>query len=251
MSGVQLNERVLDHYRDYYDSVPPEWRRIGAAAKADNIVRLCSQLPHRSILEIGAGDGAVLAALDERHFGTDLFALEVSETGARRIHERRLASLRECSLYDGYTVPYSSGQFDLVVLTHVVEHLEHPRRLLTEAARVGRYLFIEVPLEDTLRLPHDFSPSSVGHINSYTQRSIRHLVQSCGQRVLHELVTNPPKASYTYRRGWKGLVEYTIKEALIRLSPRLATSVFTYHGALVSTNPDHGTAGVIGVDDAG
>ena len=32
----------------------------------------------------------------------------------------------ETKLFDGYTIPYKNKTFDLVVLGHVIEHVEHP-----------------------------------------------------------------------------------------------------------------------------
>jgi hypothetical protein len=67
--------------------------------------------------------------------------------------------------------------------------VEHPRQLIYEASRVARRVFIEVPLEDTARLPRDFVLDPVGHINFYSMKSIRRLAQSCDLRVTHERIT--------------------------------------------------------------
>jgi hypothetical protein len=37
----------------------------------------------------------------------------------------------------GYSIPYDGSALDLVILAHVVEHLEYPKTLLYEAGRVG------------------------------------------------------------------------------------------------------------------
>ena len=65
------------------------------------------------------------------------------------IRAKNIPGLFDCKVFDGYTIPYDDNAFDLVVLSHVVEHVEHPRKLLYEAKRVARYVFIEVPLEAT------------------------------------------------------------------------------------------------------
>ena len=76
-------------------------------------------------------------------------------------------------MFDGYRTLYADNQFDLVLLSHVVEHVEHPRLLLYEAARVGKRLFVEVPLEDNVRLSDDFVFDHVGHINVYSRKTMR------------------------------------------------------------------------------
>lgn len=130
-------------------------------------------------------------------------------------------------------MPYEDGKFDIAILSHVLEHVEHPRLLLYEASRVAKFVFVEVPLEDTIRLSNDFVFDKVGHINVYSHKTIRRLLQSCGLRILGQIVTNSPKAAYTYQNGTKGLLNYYVKQLLIQFFPGFASSLFTYHAALV------------------
>ena len=136
-------------------------------------------------------------------------------------------------LFDGHNVPYDNHKFDLIILSHVIEHVEFPRKLLYEASRAAKYVFVEVPLEDTMRLKPDFIFDKVGHINFYSTKTVRRLIQTCNLEVLEQKVTNPSKAVYVYQKGKKGLVSYYIKESLLKALPGLATSIFTYHSSLV------------------
>jgi ubiquinone/menaquinone biosynthesis C-methylase UbiE len=211
----------------------PEWRRLSAIGKANNIVKLCSATPHRRVLEIGAGEGAVLGRLADLNFAEEMCAVEISETAVTKINERKISSLSECRLFDGYHLPYADGMFDLALLSHVVEHVEYPRKILYEAMRVANYIFLEVPLEENIRLASDFSFTKVGHINFFTKKSIRRLVQSVGLIVLSQLVSNPPYAACKYQIGRQAILRYSVKECLLRVLPCIATSVFTYHCALL------------------
>jgi hypothetical protein len=116
---------------------------------------------------------------------------------------------------------------------HVLEHAEHPRRLLAEAARVARAVFVEVPLEDTWRLPRDVRPDPVGHINFFHRRSLRRFVQTCGLEVLSERVDVPSREAMVFRSGWRGALAYGAKRLALRAAPALATRLSTYHGALL------------------
>ncbi len=233
MKNIATSSRLKTNYEDYYESGDPEWRRLGAVDKCTNIVSLCRDLPHATILEIGAGDGAILKRLSELGFGEKLHALEISPSGVEAIKNKGIPNLVECLLFDGYELPYNDFKFDLAVLSHVIEHVEYPRKLLYEAARVARHVFVEVPLEDTLRLKPNFVFDKVGHINFYSPVTFRRLVQTCSLEVLKQTVTNPSKAVHRYRYGWKGTVNYYIKELLLKIFPRLATRVFVYHSSLV------------------
>lgn len=239
MSDVDLAKSVLGQYHEYYKEGPSEWRRLGAVDKAENVLALCRGLTVHSILEIGAGDGSVLSRLSELGFGDELFAVEISESGVEVIRSRGIPRLLACTLFDGYRIPHPRGRFDLAILSHVIEHVEHPRQLLYEAGRVARYVFIEVPTEDISRRPADYSPDAVGHINFFSPRTIRWLVQSSGLLVLRQITTNPSRETYQYQAGRTGLVHHYLKRILLRWAPGLATKHFCYHEALLATRAEH------------
>jgi ubiquinone/menaquinone biosynthesis C-methylase UbiE len=238
MKTTAVSKYLLDNYSNYYeDGNNPEgdalWRKIGAIPKVDNILALCNQYPHRSIIEIGAGEGSVLQELSARNFAEELYAIDISKSGIKKIQERQIETLRECQTYDGYTIPYANEQFDIAILTHVVEHLENPRMLIYEASRVAKYLFVEVPLEHTVSLPTDFVFDQVGHINSYTPKTIRRLLQSCDLEVIEQKVTNHSKAVHLHPEGKSSLAKYHIKNLCLQLIPTVAVNLFTYNSALI------------------
>jgi SAM-dependent methyltransferase len=224
---------LREHYDRYYDDGPSEWRRLGALAKAENVVSLCTPVPHASLLEIGAGEGALLARLAELGFGSALHAAEISESAVAAIRTRGIPGLIDCRRFDGETLPWPDASFDLAVLSHVLEHAEHPRRLVAEAARIARTVFVEVPLEDTWRLPRDFRPDPVGHINFFDRKSLRRFVQTCGLEVLAERVASPGREAMVFRSGRRGALAHALKCLGLRLAPALATRLATYHGALL------------------
>ena len=233
-----VDSTLCSHYDRYYEGGASEWRRLGALAKAENVLALCAPVPHASLLEIGAGEGALLARLAELGFGQALHAAEISESGVRAIGARGIPGLVECRRFDGETLPWEDAGFDLALLSHVLEHAEHPRRLLAEAARVARCVFVEVPLEDSWRLPRDFRPDPVGHINFFHRRSLRRFVQTCGLEVLSERVAVPSREAMLFRSGRRGALAHGIKRLALRAAPALATRFWTYHGALLCRRPE-------------
>jgi SAM-dependent methyltransferase len=245
MSDLAVGDRIRANYEDYYEQGDSEWRWLCAADKANNIVSLCRELPHNSILEIGAGEGSILKKLSDLGFGEKLHAIEISPTGIEAISKRGISRLVECLLFDGYSIPYGDRRFDLAILSHVIEHVEFPRKLIYEAARVAEYVFIEVPLEDTVRLGRDFVPDNVGHINFYSPKTIRRLGQTCNLEVLDQIVTTPSKAVHTYHKGKKGLVNYLIKQCFLKLLPRMATGIFVYHSSLVCRAKGQGDSRIV------
>jgi len=212
MKTVGVDPQLQHNYDAYYEDDISEWRTLGAIDKADNIRMLCHAYPHTTVLEIGAGEGSVLQRLADSGFGQRHYALEISASGVERIRGRGIASLVECRQFDGYTAPYADAAFDLAILSHVVEHVEHPRLLINEA---------------------DFVWDSVGHINFYTAQTIRLLVQSCGHEVLEQRETHPARAQYRYRLGAKGAAVHLLKDLTLRTMPSVAQALWTYHSSLL------------------
>jgi ubiquinone/menaquinone biosynthesis C-methylase UbiE len=234
MSNFTTSKHLKDNYDNYYDEDgESEWRQLCALDKADNITSLCESYPHNSILEIGAGEGSILKRLSELEFGKELYGLELSHTGVETIHNKGISSLVECKEFDGYNIPYEDKKFDLVIMSHVIEHVEYPRRLIYEASRVGNVIFIEVPLEDTIRLTYDFVWDKVGHINFYSPKTIRRLIQTCGLEVLNQKITHSSKEVYKYSDGKAGIMKYIIKEFILRAAPVLASKIYTYHSSII------------------
>jgi len=225
MGGLKISKHLLANYEDYYDAGDSEWRRLGAIDKAHNIQSLCKDLSVKSVVEIGAGEGSVLKRLSDLGFAQQLYALEISQSGVETIEKKHIPRLRECSLFDGYKIPYENKRFDLAVLSHVVEHVEYPRKILYEAQRIAKYVFVEVPLEDTVRLPQNFHFDKLGHINFYSPKTFRRLIQTCNLKVLNQLTTNRSKDSYVFQRGKKGLVDFCIKEFLLKFIPPFSAPV--------------------------
>jgi ubiquinone/menaquinone biosynthesis C-methylase UbiE len=174
-------------YDEQYTAELSAWRELGAQYKAENIQALCQGLQVRSALECGAGEGSILLHLDAARFCPELHALEISPSGLRAIRQRTIASVKSVMQFNGYNLPYQNKSFDLAILSHVLEHVEHPRLLLRELKRVSRYTVIEVPLDYSPwvdeRLEHYLA---YGHINIFTPALLRFLLKSEGFSVLRD-----------------------------------------------------------------
>jgi len=232
-----LNKILSANYADYYDQKAEfqEWRRLGAVDKSANIIQLCSELQHDNVLEIGCGNGAILERLASLGFGRWFTGLEISASAVSSAQARAIPGVK-VQLFDGYELPFSAKCFDLAILSHVIEHVEYPRKLIYEAARVATHIFVEVPLEDNWRLSNDFTFDRVGHINFYSAKTIRSLVQSCGMKIVNGHLSHSSPNCYVYRKGrWRGNLGYWVKELALKVSPKMAAQCLTYHYSLVYT----------------
>lgn len=171
---------------------PTQWRMLGAQGKCEHVIKLCKEnnIAPKRILEVGAGDGAILRYLSEFNFCEEMHALEISESGVEVILGQKIPRLMSCQTFDGYGLPFENDYFDLTILSHVLEHVEFERALLRELKRVSKFQIIEIPM-DCNALTNDnyyFLGPSYGHINAHTTDSLRFLLHTEGFSVLDDLL---------------------------------------------------------------
>ena len=214
------------------DGLPSLWQRIGARRKAENVDALwtahASLPPARTrVLEVGARDGAVMEELSTR--GYEAHGAVTMPSGMAPV-KRGL----QIEAFDGDRLPFDDDSFDLVVLSHYIEHVEHPRMILREAARVAPWLCVEVSLEYGWRTPEDFQPTRFNYLNIYDRKLLRHLLQSVGLQPVAERIGGPSLAAFRFLRGRvAGTAIWAGREVALKLAPRLAHKAFTYHAAVL------------------
>lgn len=212
-------------YDTAYNTYDVGWRDLGARYKAQNILEVCDGRRFASALECGAGDGSVLRYLAKANFAPRLYASEISASGTAVIQQRLESQLAGVIRFDGYHLPLADDACDIVVLTHVLEHVEHPRWLLRELRRVAPLLAIEVPL--------DYRPGidrrteallAYGHISLFSPTTIRFLLRSEGLEAVAEKcsIINRELIEYQYRMQHKRPMPL-LQQALITLRRRLGS----------------------------
>jgi len=144
----------------------------------------------KKLLEVGAGDGSILKFLADADFAEGYHAVEISESGVEHILSRNIKGVKSVQLFDGYTLPFANDSFDLIILSHVLEHVEHERLLLRELKRVARHCIIEVPLDYRVGVDKKIKHfMAYGHINIYTPTSLRYLLNTEGFEMENDLTS--------------------------------------------------------------
>ncbi|MGN1290035.1 MAG: class I SAM-dependent methyltransferase [Bradyrhizobium sp.] len=227
------------HYEGVYSAQERDWRRVCAVDKADHIAGLLGAAAASvgNVLEVGCGTGAVLARLSAIGIGRNFTGIDVIAPATNLEIDGAATAPFRWSSYDGATIPFADGSFDLVYASHVLEHVPEPRALLYELARVARtFIYIEVPCELHARTNRRALQSTldIGHINFYTPDTFRLLLETAGLHVTcfgtydHSL---PVHAFHSSRM--KGLAKSIVRKSLLSVSPAFATRLATYHcGAL-------------------
>lgn len=213
------------------------WRELGARGKADHVQALAGSAER--VVEVGCGDGALLAELSRRGFGRSLAGFEISEAALELARARSIPRVERLAGFDGARLPAADGEFDLGLLSHVLEHVPEPVPLLRETARVARKVVVEVPLERNLsggRALKREQSSEIGHLDALDRRAVRAMVAAAGLRVEAELLDPLPRAVHTFFADdavarARGLAKAALRRGLFRVWEAAAERTFTLHYA--------------------
>lgn len=232
------------HYEGEYDARMLCWRQLGAADKAANLATLLGTKAANigSVLEVGCGTGDVLAAVKALGIGNDHRGVDVADPEAHRgnnLSGAYATGALQLDSFDGVRLPYADNSFDLVFASHVLEHVPDERGFLVELARVAKGpIYLEVPCELNLRTSEANMQTTldIGHINAYTPESFVLTLATGGLNVgamhlfdhsrnIHQFTSSAPAAA----------AKMVMRRGLLKLSPRFASRLFTYHAGALCT----------------
>jgi len=205
---------------DYYDLVF-EWGRENRGLLADQkkvegrldvwkSLLVKGGLSPRSVLDIACNDGSLARMMAEAHLGEEFTLCDLSPAAIGYVKSRPFRGLADAIVGDADKLPFPDNSFDLAVLSHVVEHLPHPREAIVEASRVAKVVLVEVPLQDALlsnaaglvrkrRTGMPRSVNGVGHLHFFADRTFRTMTEEWGGVTILRSTTYLPSG----RSRWK------------------------------------------------
>jgi 2-polyprenyl-3-methyl-5-hydroxy-6-metoxy-1,4-benzoquinol methylase len=138
------------------------------------------------ILDLGCANGGLLKALKAMGY-TNLLGVDPSPTCVRTTKSLGV----EASEGSLFSFPTQLGKFDVVILSHVLEHVQAVRQaidLLTQITATGGLVYIEVP--DATRYAEmvaaPFQDFNTEHINHFSPHSLAQLLRLSGWDVKAE-----------------------------------------------------------------
>jgi len=221
---MEVSSNLKQSYSEQYKSEGAEWRMLGAKYKALNILELTRDIDIHKVCEVGCGEGSILKWLSEYEFAEQLYGIDISESGIEKTFEKKIKNVVELKVFDGYSIPYSDKFFDLVVCSHVIEHVEHPRLLLKEIMRISKYQVFEVPIDFSFYVDRKAAHYlAYGHINIYTPGLFRFLLLSENFNMLKEIYYFYPDEilNHLFKNNRYKLYMQKLKQFILRRVPYL------------------------------
>ena len=149
-----------------------------------------NKLPPGKILDIGAGLGYLLSAINNNW---DKYCIEISNTGSDFI-KKNFTKIK-VSNTELEKNNFESNYFDVVVLYHVIEHLEKPLEILKEIKRILKpegFLILGTPTSTNLMFKifkENFRLLDPGHLSIVSEKQLKKSLIECGFNI--ELIEKP------------------------------------------------------------
>jgi hypothetical protein len=82
-------------------------------------------------------------------------------------------------------INHGDNKYDLVFLSHVLEHIINPYQFLVELSKINnKYMFIEVPSLDFKFRDEPFGMFAEEHVNIFTLDNLRNMMKSVGYNII-------------------------------------------------------------------
>ena len=196
--------------------------------------------PGGSILDVGSGRGELMDLLAGG--GYTVSGCDLDEECLRL--SRRFGPATKVDI-EKITPDTFDQQFDCIVMSHVLEHLENPRQTLGRLAMFSKGLmiiavpnpyYLQFVFRSLLRTKIDYV--NVKHLYSWDWYHFRTFIElGCGLRIVefrHDSVALPvtaPVRRWLYNRGWLAPIEDRFLKALL---PRFCRSIT----AVIQVSPE-------------
>jgi 2-polyprenyl-3-methyl-5-hydroxy-6-metoxy-1,4-benzoquinol methylase len=206
---AEMDRFYREHYRDFYFSIPDPNNndylisdlRNTAVKRAEWLFNFVEEelealsMRPATVLDVGCGDGAFLSRVRSKIAESKLFGIEPS-----RLYARFAVRSSRANVYTGNIVQFcnerksQSAYFNLIVLSHVLEHLYNPMEtiaMLRELLEPEGLLCVEIP---NLLSSHwqGYGMFHIAHISHFTPGTIRFLFSKGGFRLIKEFTDKHP-----------------------------------------------------------
>lgn len=186
------------------------------------------------VLEIGSSTGLMLSLLKEK--GWDVLGIELSPKSAKYANNKGITTIQ-----NAFEKTKFNEKFDLVILSHTLEHLKNPEKILSRVNEIlakNGLLLIDLPNFGSYSAEHQKCKWEHllidEHLWHFTPESMRKILAKNGFKVLN---ISSPSGIWDYGNPFLELVQ-----ALFGLKKRFFKDLITALPSLVITFMNRGTS---------
>lgn len=185
-SDEQLENRYKNFSKFEFDSEDyilseTEDYKIRSNRQKQFIERVIGGKKIHSILEIGASSGYNLSLYEN----CAVDGVEPSSVNCAGAKERYGIEMF-CGTFREFAEKGLQKRYDLIFLSHVLEHIVNPCDFIKECAELNnRYIFIEVPTFDYKFVDEPFGMFAEEHVNMFTLEGMQNLMRNCGYELVN------------------------------------------------------------------
>jgi ubiquinone/menaquinone biosynthesis C-methylase UbiE len=132
----QIEESLDDLNKRIHDGAPVDGLLDRGRAYRDLLFRTfpdAAPSPETRMMELGSGVGWIMEAMLEQFEPREIIGLDISANMIKRAQERFADSRASFVLYDGLSMPFEDGSFDVLYSVAAMQHIEkHAAFLLFE-----------------------------------------------------------------------------------------------------------------------
>lgn len=162
-------------------------RRIGRrffTPKVPALFKVVRNLPAQSkVVDVGAGTGGLLQLMEKANASLKTYALDIGRPPEFISNGMFLRG-------NIMNLPFQDNSFDLVVCSHVIEHLTDPFPAVAELKRICKlegYIYLETPSHRSSIMPIGFNFwDDPTHVRPYTRISLSKLFEIYGIQVIKD-----------------------------------------------------------------
>lgn len=169
--------------------------------------------PVGTVLELGCGEGKTLRLLQHQKLAKKVIGVDIDAHSIERA--KKYLDIAIVADVENDALPFNKGQFDVVMLPDILEHLRQPEVLLEKVFRWLKpqgYVIVSVPnvqhisvIQNLWRGRWDYTDAGImdrTHLRFFTRATLTEMLEQAGFSV------TTVRYNGGYLPGWKGLVNW-------------------------------------------
>lgn len=147
-----------------------------------------------SILDIGCGNGSVIEKIITNTQNRNITGIDYNQTSINAIKEKFGDSINlVCDDLFNYLNNNKEIKFDVIVLSHILEHIENPESFLNRISNISKYYYIEVPDFESNNLNlyrketnTDLIYTDIDHVSEFDRNELEAIITNANLEILEK-----------------------------------------------------------------